>query len=493
MSERSKKIIFITPPYHCGVVESAGRWMPLAFVSLAGMAREAGWEAEIYDAMTKDHGLKEIEARIRESRPDVVAITSSTPTIVAALDVLKLVKKIDPNIVTVAGGVHPTFCYEELLDENPETLDIIVRGEGELTLFELLKRLDAGEGFDDVDGLVFRKNGAIVTTPEREFMEDLDALPLAWDLIDWKDYTYFVIPGARLGVISSSRGCSADCTFCSQQKFWKRQWRGRRAEKVVDEIQHLRDEYGVSVVMIADEFPTKDRERWEEMLDLLIERDLGVYLLMETRVEDIVRDEDILHKYRRAGIVHVYIGVEATDQKTLDMIKKDISVEQSMQAIRLLHEHGMITETSFVLGFPDETKASIARTFKLAKLYNPDMPHFLAITPWPYADIYDDLKEHIEVFDYSKYNLIEPIVKPKKMTLQQVDDAIISCYRKFYMGKLNEIVAMKDPFKRRYLINSMRVMMNSSFLTEKMKGLGKLPERVKKVLKALEGESFESL
>jgi anaerobic magnesium-protoporphyrin IX monomethyl ester cyclase len=148
----------------------------------------------------------------------------------------------------------------------------------------------------------------------------------------------------------------------------------------------------------------------------------------------------------------------------------------------------MITETSFVLGFPDETKTSIARTFKLAKLYNPDFAHFLAITPWPYANLYDDVKDYIEVLDYSKYNLIEPIVRPKRMTLEAVDDAIISCYRKFYMGKLNEIISMKDPFKRRYLLNSMRVMMNSSFLTAKMKGLGKLPERVRKVLKKVEEE-----
>jgi anaerobic magnesium-protoporphyrin IX monomethyl ester cyclase len=234
--------MFITPPYHCGVVESAGRWLPLAFVSLAGMAREAGWEADIYDAMTKDHGLKEIEERIREAEPDVVAITSSTSTIVAALDVLKLAKKIDPNIMTMAGGVHPTFCYEELLTENPEDVDIVVRGEGELTLFELLTSLRIGESYADVSGIAFRENGIIVATPEREFLDDLDTLPQAWDLIDWKDYVYFVIPGSRLGVISSSRGCEADCTFCSQQKFWKQQWRGRRAENVVDEIQHLRDE-----------------------------------------------------------------------------------------------------------------------------------------------------------------------------------------------------------------------------------------------------------
>jgi anaerobic magnesium-protoporphyrin IX monomethyl ester cyclase len=488
--EQRKKIIFITPPYHCGVVEAAGRWLPLAFVSLAAMARKAGWEAEIYDAMTKNHGLKQIEARLRESKPGVVAVTSATSTIVAALDVLALAKKIDPRVLTIVGGVHPTFCYEELLNQNPETLDLVIRGEGELTLFELLTALGNGGNIENIKGVAFRKNTKVVVTPDREFIEDLDTIPAAWDLIDWEDYTYFVIPKSRLAVINSSRGCNHDCTFCSQQKFWKQQWRGRKPEKVVDEIQYLRDRHGVNVVLIADEFPTKDRERWEHLLDLLIQRDLGVYLLMETRVEDIVRDKDILHKYRRAGIVHIYIGVEATDQKTLDLIKKDISVEHSLEAIRLIHEHSMITETSFVLGFPNETRQSIEQTLKLARFYNPDFAHFLAITPWPYASLYDEVKDYVAVFDYSKYNLVEPIIRPKHMTLKEIDDAIVACYRRFYMSKLTEIMSLKNEFKRKYLLNSMRVMMNSSFLTNKMKGLGKLPERVRRILKALEKEGL---
>jgi anaerobic magnesium-protoporphyrin IX monomethyl ester cyclase len=484
-----KKILLITPPYHCGVVEAAGRWMPLAFVSLAAMAQRAEWNAEIYDAMTRNHGLKEIEEKLLESKPDAVAVTAATSTIVAALDVLKLAKKINPDVLTIVGGVHPTFCYQELLEQDHAAIDIVVRGEGEVTLFELLARLSRNESYENVDGLAFHDGQKIVVTPERQFLQELDSIPMAWDLVDWSDYTYFVIPGSRLGVINSSRGCNHDCTFCSQQKFWKQSWRSRNPEKVVDEIQHLREEYGVNVVLIADEFPTKDRVRWEQMLDLLIERSLDVHLLMETRVEDIVRDEDILWKYRRAGIVHIYIGVEATSQETLDLIKKDISVEQSLQAIRLIHRHNMITETSFVLGFPDETEESISRTLKLARFYNPDFAHFLAITPWPYANLYEQVKDHIRIFDYSKYNLIEPIIKPRAMTLKQIDDAIVSCYRKFYMSKLNEILCLRDDFKRKYLLNSMRVMMNSSFLTAKMKGLGKLPAQVKRVLRLLEREN----
>ncbi len=107
---------------------------------------------------------------------------------------------------------------------------------------------------------------------------------------------------------------------------------------------------------------------------------------METRAEDIVRDKDILWKYRKAGVIHIYIGVEATDQETLDLIKKDVNVKIGLEAIRLIQEHGMITETSFLLGFPHETKLSVAKTLKLSKVYNPDFAHYLALAPWPYAE-----------------------------------------------------------------------------------------------------------
>jgi anaerobic magnesium-protoporphyrin IX monomethyl ester cyclase len=482
-----KKILFITPPYHCGVVEVAGSWMPLSFVYLAGAAREAGLKAVIYDAMTKNHGYAQIEARLKEEAPDYVATTAYTSTINDAIKVLALAKKINPQTTTLIGGVHPTFMAQEVIDTIPGAVDFVVRGEGEITLKQFLKAHLADHNLEDIPGLTFRQNGNILATPPREFMTSLDNLPQAWDLIEWPDYRYFVIPRSRLGAISTSRGCNHDCTFCSQQKFWQQSWRGRCPQACVADIEHLSSQYGVNVVLIADEYPTKERERWERFLDLLIEHRNQVYLLMETRVEDIVRDKDILWKYRKAGIIHIYIGVESTDQATLDLIKKDLKVEQSQEAIQLIHQHGMITETSFVLGLPQETKSSVKRTLKLAKLYNPDFAHFLAIAPWPYADMYKDLQPYIEVYDYSKYNLVEPVVKPKRMTLSQIDQAIIDCYRKFYMEKLKELLNLQDEFKKKYLLTSMKVMMNSSFLTQKLGSLGKIPAKVEKYLRKLQG------
>ncbi|RMG66623.1 MAG: radical SAM protein, partial [Nitrospirae bacterium] len=340
-------------------------------------------------------------------------------------------------------------------------------------------------------GIAFKEDERIFFFFLRPFIKDLDSLNPAWDLINWKDYRYFDIPKSRLGAVSTSRGCSHKCTFCSQQKFWHQSWRARRPEAVVKEIEHLNKQYGVNVFLFTDEYPTQDRQRWERLLDLLIERDLGIYILMETRAEDIIRDRDILHKYRRAGIVHIYIGVESTEQETLDLIKKDIKVETGMEALRLIHEHGMISETSFILGFPDETRESIKKTLRLSKLYNPDFAHYLALAPWPYADMYEELKPHIKVQDYSKYNLIDPVIKPRSMSLKEVDRAIIECYQSFYMGKLTQLIKIKDEFKRRYILSSMKLIMNSSFIVDKLGSLGKIPAQVEQLIRKIEHTPVE--
>ena len=479
---KKNKILFITPPFHAGVVEVAGAWVPLYCVYLAGAAKNAGHEAEIYDAMTKNVGYDEIEERIIKSKPDFVAISTITCTVPDAIKVLELAKKINPDIMTIMGGVHASFMYDEMFSMT-KSIDFLVRGEGELTIAELLDVVTGNGDLSKVKGLVYMDGAHLRVNPPRPLMENLDGFPMAWELLDWKDYTYFILPGSRLGAIATSRGCDKDCTFCSQQKYWGQKWRGRSPEDVVKEMKLLSTQFGVDVVLFTDEYPTPDRERWESLLDLIIESDLDMKILMETRAADIVRDEDILDKYKKAGIIHIYVGTEATQQESLDYLKKDLSIEESKKALSLLRDNGIITETSMILGYPDETEDSIAKTLEFAIEFNPDFAHFLAIAPWPYSDIYDDLKDYIAVTDYRKYNLIDPIVKPKAMTLEELDKAMMDCYRAFYMHKYAEMkIEEKDEFKKKYMITSMKLMMSNSFIKKKMGSLGEMPEEVKKII-----------
>ncbi|HEX3031351.1 MAG TPA: cobalamin-dependent protein [Bacillota bacterium] len=265
----SKKVMLITPPYHSGVVEAAGSWPNLGFIYVAGHLRAAGHEVFLYDAMIKGHTLEEIKTQIQGAKPDVVCSTGYTASINDALEVVRLAKGINPEIMTVIGGIHANFCYEEMLNQYPD-LDFVVRGEGEVTFPRLLEALEQGTDLNSVQGIAFRQEGRVVATAGRPFVEDLDTLIPAWDLVDWEDYSFFVMPGSRLGLVSSSRGCPHKCSFCSQRKFWAQTYRERDPLKFVEELEHLRDTYGVNVVMLSDEYPTRNRARWEQILDLFI-------------------------------------------------------------------------------------------------------------------------------------------------------------------------------------------------------------------------------
>jgi anaerobic magnesium-protoporphyrin IX monomethyl ester cyclase len=180
------------------------------------------------------------------------------------------------------------------------------------------------------------------------------------------------------------------------------------------------------------------------------------------------------------------VGVVATGQDRLDQFKKDIKCEQSYEALRIISEAGMISECSFILGTPEETSESILKTLELAQYYNPDYAHFLMLAPWPYADMYSELEHYIESYDFSKYNLVEPIIKPESMTRTELFEQAINCYRQFYINKLPQWFEMTDPVRREYLIRSMKEMLDRSFLVNHGMGLGKIPDQVAKYLEKMD-------
>ena len=482
------KILFVTPPYHSGVDEIAGRWIPLGLVYLAGAARQAKLDAEIYDAMAKGHAYPEIEQHLRDSMADYVASSAITATINDAVKTLELAKRIRPDTVTILGGVHPSFMFDEVLASSA-AVDYIVIGEGEVTLRHLLEVLEAGGNPELVAGIAFRRDGAVVKTARRGLTETLDDLPAAWELLDWGDYYSLVIPDSRMGAISTSRGCDQDCTFCSQQMFGEKSWRARDPRKVADELEYLHTTHRVNVFMITDEYPTRSRERWETLLDALIAKGLPIYLLMETRAADIIRDRDIVWKYRKAGIIYVSIGIETADQATLDAMRKGMLVEEAKQVIDILREQEIVSEGSFMVGFPDESPDSIKKTMQLAQQYNPDIANFFTYTPWPYADGYNDLKPLIRVHDYAKYNMVDPVIEPHNMSILQVEVAIADGYRRFFMGKVIEYMTMKATFKRDFLMRITKLFMGSSFVMKKL-GLGilgKVPAKIEEMKRGRKG------
>lgn len=450
-----------------------GRWLPLGLAYLAGSTRAAGFEALIFDARSSGHGLSEIEQYLRSTDAAYVATTAITSTLNDAVTILELAKRINPQVTTIVGGVHPTLCCEEVLTST-SAVDFIVCGEGEVTLVELLQSLEKSADPADLPGVAFVRDGAVFKTVLREPICNLDELTVAWDLLDWSLYQYFVLPGSRLGVINGSRPSVAGNSTVI---------RYRDPSRVVDEIAHLHLAYGVDVILLTDEFPTSDRDRFELFLDLLIARNLSSRLLMQTSIGDIIRDRDILEKYRKAGIIHIYMAIDTSDVKSDDFSTIN-TIATAKSALNSLREHGIISEASFVVGGVDETGSGLERTLKLSQYCNPDNAQFLPFTPWPGEGSYDDLRQYIKVNDYEKFNLIDPVVEPKQLSLKQVNDAIMHFHRRFYMGKMIDLVTMKDVFKRDYLMKAMKLMMSSPFILQKI-GMGpfsKVPTKIREIM-----------
>jgi anaerobic magnesium-protoporphyrin IX monomethyl ester cyclase len=246
--------------------------------------------------------------------------------------------------------------------------------------------------------------------------------------------------------------------------------------------------------MLSDETHTSNPARWSRILDLLIERKTGVELLMETRVDDILRDEAIMPRYKDAGISHVYLGVESTNQSTLNLYNKDLKVAESKKAIDLVNAQDMVTETSFVLGTPEETVESIRKTVDLAKWYAPDMAFFLAITPWPYADITLDeksgLASRVATTDYRKYNLVEPVVKPDNMTIDQMRSELHRATGHFFHDKFMNLDKLST-WKRSFMVRVLKLLIEESYLGKEMHHMAKgaeMPDSVKRMLAQIAAE-----
>jgi anaerobic magnesium-protoporphyrin IX monomethyl ester cyclase len=475
-----KKILLITPPYHSGVIEAAGRWAPIGLIYIAGHLKKAGYDVILYDSMSLFDDYSEVEAKIESINPDYILAGAFTSGYHDSVKCLTIAKKNNPKVISILGGVHASFCYKEVFKDYSNSVDYVVIGEGEITAVELINAIECKGTLSNIPGIVYKENNSLIENPVRELITNLDTLIPAWDILNWDSYEFFVIPKSRMAPLSTSRGCINSCAFCSQKDFWKGSYRERSAGSVLAEIKLLYEKYKINIFFLTDEYPTYNRARWIEILDGILKMKLDALFLMETTVKDIIRDGDIISKYRKAGFVHIYIGVESGDQEQLERFNKKITVEESKEAIRIINQAGIVSECSFILGHPDESQESINKTLELAFYYEPYFPHFIQYAPWPYNGMNDHLKEYIEVTDYSKYNFTEPIMRSKYLTRDELRQCAVECYRKFYEKRGKEYMLIEDLFLRNYLLKTVDLMMKNSFLAKhnlhkKMNPVGDLP------------------
>jgi len=459
------RILFVHPNYHSGGAEIAGNWPPAWVAYLSGSLKAAGFDdIHFVDAMTNHLSDDDLRARMEELQPDVIGVTAITPSIYVAERVLEIAKDVVPDALRVLGGVHATFMFKQVLSEAP-WIDVIVRGEGEEIVTELMLAVEDGRWPADrhkIQGLAFLDGDEIVATPAASTVKNLDGIDPDWSLLEWEKYIYIPL-GVKVAIPNMARGCPFTCSFCSQWKFW-RDYRVRDPRKVVDEIEKLVNEQGIGFFILADEEPTINRKKFVQFCEELIARGLPdkVKWGINTRVTDIYRDRELLKFYRKAGLVHVSLGTEAAAQLKLDQFNKETKVEENKEAIRLLREADIFVEAQFIVGLDNETPETLEETFRMAWDWQPDLANWAMYTPWPFTPLFQELKDKVEVFDFSKYNFVTPIMTPAAMTRGELLDGVMKNYRRFYMRKaLFHYPWRGTGFRRRYLLGCLKAFLKA--------------------------------
>jgi len=472
------RILMIQPNYHSGGAEIAGNWPPSWVPYVGGALKTAGFDqVRFIDAMTNYIDDEPLAAMIADYNPDVVMATAITPMIYKSQDTLRIAKSVCPNAVTIMGGIHPTYMYREVLAEAP-WVDYIIRGEGEEISVNLLQAIADGTDQRDREailGIAYLDDaGQVIATPAHPPIRDLNTLTPDWTLLDWDQYIYTPL-GVRVAVPNFARGCPFRCRFCSQWKFW-RKYRARKPKQFVDEIEYLVKEHNVGFFILADEEPTISKARFVSLCEELVERNLPVHWGINTRVTDVLRDEAELPLYRKAGLVHVSLGTEAAAQLNLNVFRKETTIADNKRAVKLLRDNGIVAEVQYIMGLPSEVPETIEETYRMARDWGADMTNWNMYTPWPFAELFQDLEDKVEVRDYSHYNFVTPIIKPDHMTREAVLQGVLHNYARFYAWKFLEYWFVRDPFKRRYLLGCLWAFVTTT-LNKRFYNLGRIKRK----------------
>ncbi len=366
------KILLIQPSEERAMIH-----LGLAYVAAALERR--GDDVVVLDTGTAGGSEKVIARFMAEANPGAVGITAQTPYYSKALKASKLVRKLKPGCTVIMGGPHPSILTEDTLKE--PSIDIVVKGESDITIVELMERLETGGALDDVKGISFKKNGVIIHNEYRPFIEDLDSLPNpAWHLFDMSKYLAKV-NGKKVAPVLSSRGCPFKCIFCYRGPAAGKTFRARAPENIVNEIKHLKQTYGIGNILFVDDIFTVNQKRAEKICDIMIETKLDIPWRCQTRVDCL--NIGLLKKMKEANCTDISMGVESGNEKILETTGKRTTKEKVRKAFSMIKEAGISISSSFIIGLPGDTKETVRETIDFAKELNPDNAIFYAAMPYP--------------------------------------------------------------------------------------------------------------
>lgn len=460
-SRSDYKVVLISPPL--SVVRQAGSLKDLANVLptmgigyIASLLEKNGVSVRIFDYIGEPKVLDDILKDIADAAPDLIGITATILTISTSHELAREIRKSFPKIPLVIGGPQLCSAPEKTMRDGP--YDIGVIGEGEETMLELVNALiDTKSNLRDIRGLVIKKGGELQFNAPRPYIDDLDSLPFPARHLYPPLHAYKPVPASYIkkpvGLMISSRGCPYQCIFCDRKVFGNK-FRAHSPKHVVDEIEEVINKYGAREIRFMDDTFTLDIKRVDAICDEIFRRNIKVPWTCLTRVNTV--NLEILKKMKRAGCWQVIYGIEAGDQRMLDIIKKGVTVEQNEIGIRLAKKAGLNVRATFVFGLPGETLETIKKTVDFAKRMNLDVVNFFTVILFPGNELYTIARKQGKVLheNYDEYTSLIDTEEthlhyvPAGLTEKDLKNAIVEAYRSYYFRPaylLRQLFSIKSP------------------------------------------------
>jgi len=401
--------------------------MPLALVTVASHLDRERFRPVLIDGRLEEDPVAAVLRELDGALCLGVTVLTGAP-IHDAIRVTRAAKRHRPDLPIVWGGWHPSMFGAECLDE--PAVDVTVQGQGEVTFAEVVERLAAGESLEGCQGTCYRApDGAVRRNPPRPLKDLNELAPHDYTLIDVP--RYFEIKGKRQLDYISSQGCAFRCAFCADPFVYQRKWTGLSPERMGDEIEALWHRHRFDDVNFQDETFFTYAKRVEAIADEFIRRELPITWAATMRADQCHRlSEEAFAKCKRSGLRRVLIGVESGSQEMMDRIRKDIKLEQVFFAAERCRRHGVAVNFPFIVGFPEETDASVAATLDVAKRLRSMSPDFQTpffyFKPYPGTSITEEAVKNgfslpCDLEEWSAFDFVGsvggPWVSPQKFRL----------------------------------------------------------------------------
>lgn len=385
-------IALIMPNFNWNVKFDVQKDPPMGILYIGSVLESKGYNVSIIDANAENLSIVEVIERIITLKTNFVGISANySPLNNLVLTLSQRIKAYDEDILIAVGGNHATASYKYMLEESNNNIDFIIRGQGETVVANLLEALNKNKNTNNVKGIAYIKEDQIICTQQEELIKNLDNIPIpAYHLVNMELYD-------RYNIISS-RGCPYKCTYCASSVICDKVFY-RTPENIINEIEHLLKNYGDKVFWFSDDTFTSNIKHTNELLDLMIKKNISIKWSCLTRVNK--TNIEILKKMKKAGCLYVSYGVESGDVEILNKMNKKITLEDVREALKITKEAELEMYTFFLIGYPGETLESVYESFELIREIKPTGASFAVVIPLPGTSLWEYLYERGYI-DYNK-------------------------------------------------------------------------------------------